>query len=270
MAKQVVAENRGNSRFDGVVLDAVRTLGGPMLAERSAKLIGGELREGRYLVSMPKSALYPGPGRQLARVCRDLGAPVAGYERLAPHVSAAISVHFGYEPDDGGDLFKCYLEFPADKAPRAGMVFLALKWVGGTDPAETRFQMSQYWSRSDLSPSRMGALIDTIVPSGGTREAAHRFLDIARISATGGAGALLEVEEPDTPRRSIDINLADSGRRLADFRETLEPVFEEAGVGPARDAFFAREGMTAIGHFAAGTARDGTPFATLYFGAEAI
>jgi len=248
------------------LLEAVRALNGPMLKERSAKLIGGTLRQGRFLASIPKSALYPGPDRRLKRICGDLGAPSEGYGVLAPHLRAANNVHFGFEPEPGGDLFKCYLEFSPSDAPQAGLVFLALKWA--REGTGSRFAVTRYWSRYALSHADKRDLAGAIVPSGPARDAALNLLDLAR--DVDGAVTFLEVEEPGNARRSIDINLADSGVLLNDLCGQLAPVFDKEGAGDLLDDLLSREGGAKVGHFAAGTARDGAVFITLYFGAKVM
>lgn len=265
-----IAKAKGNSSVRATLLESVRALDGPMLLERSAKLIDGNLREGRFLVSVPKSALYPGPDRQLRRVCCDLGAPSDGYEILSPHLPAATNVHFGYEPEDSGALFKCYLEFPSDDSPHTGLVFLALKWVTAEDDAVANFTVAQYWSRREMPHAAKKNIADTVIPAGPARRAAHQMLDIARNADAGRAATLLEVEEPGTPRRSIDINLADAEMTLDDLRAQLDPVFDDAAARRLFDDLLAREGTATLGHFAAGRARDGSAFTTLYYGADFV
>ena len=268
MPTQSVTRPKWNLAAGGAVLEAMRALGGPVLVERSAKLIGRNLREGRFLASVPKSALYPGPARQLERICSGLRAPQSGYRVLKPNLSAATNVHFGYESEDGADLYKCYLEFPPDNEPEKDLVFLALKWASRNEGASAHYAITRYWSRAALSPAQKTRMIESFLPSGAVKEAACRLLDIASHASADGVGTLLEVEEPGNPRRSFDINLADAKKTLNELADLLGPVFDDAAAGAMLDALLSREGSAQMGHFAAGTARSGVPFVTLYFGAE--
>ncbi len=230
------------------------------------KLINGGLRSGRFLVSTPKSALYPRPARQLERICSNLGAPKEGYRILEPHLSAVTNVHFGYEPENNGELFKCYLEFSPDKSTEDGLVFLALKWAVERNRAQDRFAVTNYWSRNTLSPELKEKLVATILPWETVRMAACSLLEIA--SKAPGVAALLEVEEPGNPRRSIDINLADAKKTLNDLSPLLKPIFGGKETKRLFDDLLANDGAAILGHFAAGTARDGSPFSTLYYGVQ--
>ena len=55
---------------------------------------------------------------------------------------------------------------------------------------------------------------------------------------------------------------------LDDLRTQLVPVFDGAAAGHMFDDLLEREGTATMGHFAAGRARNGAVFATLYFGAD--
>ncbi|CTQ56509.1 hypothetical protein LP7551_05069 [Roseibium album] len=268
-ARSIAGEiTRSRSSFrGGRIFDALSALDGPKLCERSAKLIAGDLRDGRYLVSMPKDAFYPGPARQFSSVCKALDAPETALEDLLPYLPSAVSVHFGYEPEAVGERFKCYIEFPPDAQPEPGLVFHSVKWVVGRVSSSAT---SRYWSRNRLSPGEQEKLVETLLPIGRAQEAALGILEVSARTARNKSATLLEVLEPGNPRHSIDINVAESGQRLVDFHNLLEPVFAEAGIGQMTDAFFKREGETRIGHFAAGTARDGSPFVTLYFDAGSV
>ena len=76
---------------------------------------------------------------------------------------------------------------------------------------------------------------------------------------------LLDVTEPGNPRRSLDLNLTPLGATLGDHAESLPRL-----LGPASAPLLAREAARPLGHVAAGTARDGRPFATLYYGAHRV
>lgn len=220
----------------------------PLLFEPSVKFIGDEVRDGRFLVSFPRAALGPGPSRVLRTILAEIGAPNDAVAELDPHQSAAASVHFGHE-DDG--TTKCYLEFAPDSRPAPELVFLAIKWRG------TDWTLSHYLDRTPLTKKDRAKLVYAILPTGPHRKAIAA-LDTPRQT-------MLEVIEPGTPRRSIDVNLAERRTTIGDQRDHLL-VFH----GPAAADHLDRHAADALGHIAAGTARDGQLFTTLYHGAYRV
>lgn len=234
-------------------LDGVRR---PMVREVSAKVIGGKLRDGRLLVGFPRDALAPQASQKLAAICASLDAPEAAIAELDAFQSRAISVHFGFEPGPSGALAKCYLEFGPKTAPEPGLVFLAVKWRGA------EWVTTRYWYRGNLDAAERVALIAGLVPEGPMR---HLLVDLnARPEL---ANRLLEVEEPNNPRRSIDLNLSEANLTVEALRGALSSAL---GGGPSVDAYLGRHKADRISHIAAGTARDGADFATLYHGTSLV
>ena len=80
----------------------------------------------------------------------------------------------------------------------------------------------------------------------------------------------MEVEEPDNPRRSCDLNVYDAGVRMQDISDLIDAALNDFAVPPAqaRDDIRSRR-RSALGHLSAGVGRDGQEFVTLYFGVEA-
>jgi len=249
------------------LITAVRSLGGPILLERSVKLISHHLQMGRFLISLPKTSLYPQPEKSLAKICLDHGAPHDAYAKLASHLKAAHAIHFGFEPDGETSLFKCYLEFTHELAPKPNLVFMALKWSLLPIDTKNNYVETRYWSRNALTLTEKKSLIAEILPVGDIRMVACRMLDIA--DTLMHKSSFLEVDEVGNPRRSIDINIADAEYTLLFLREELLSVFKSCCVNELllKD-LLEREGSALLGHFAAGKARSGQTFASLYFGAD--
>ena len=240
------------ARIDKVLRDVDR----PLLMERSVKAIGQELRTGRFLVSFPRVALAPGPSGHLRRICTELGIPAAAMQVINAVQTRAVSVHLGYEPEPGGDMHKCYLEFlPADTA-KPGLVFLAVKWRAA------RWVETRYWHRGGLSEAARTALVAKVVPPGPILDTLSHFS--ARPECRD---RLLEIEEPASKRRSIDLNVAEAQVLIGDCAARLGGFL--GGTEAARD-YLERHRSEELGHLASGTARDGTGFATLYHGTRRI
>ncbi len=248
----------GLARIDNALSQIER----PVLMERSVKAIGGALRTGRFLVSFPRHALDPGPSLHLRQICRSLGAPKSGFAHLDPLQSRAISIHLGFEPEDKDLVFKCYLEFTPATTPQPDLVFLALKWrATGQEAASV---LTRYWTRDQMNSEQQSLLLDKIVADGPVRALTKTLM----ATNPGGDGLrLLEIEEPNSPRRSLDLNISNSGLTLHDLGEDL--VHALGGTQEAAD-YVEVHANDKIGHFAAGTARDAQPFATLYHGAHRV
>ncbi|MEH6519602.1 hypothetical protein [Sulfitobacter sp.] len=231
----------------------------PLLCEPSVKVVEGKLVNERYLVSFPRAALGPGPKGKLRQMLIDLDVPPEGLARLDRIQSGSRSVHFGYEPDPRGALIKCYLEFDVDRRPQPDLTFLAIKWRRGGTFAETL-----YLDRDELKPKAQDDLLCEVVPEGRVRSAMLRLADLTRIHM---ALRFLEVVEPGSPRRSIDINLSESGATLGEHHDLLSDFL---GGGDDVVTYLRSRANDKLGHVAAGTTRDGTPFGTLYHGAHRL
>lgn len=244
---------------DRQLRDALRGIERPMLMEPSVKSVAGTLITGRYLISFPRAALGPGPSRKLRDILEALGAPAEGVARLDQMQSSSQSVHFGYEPDPNGTLLKCYLEFSLENRPHPDLTFIALKWA-----PDGRFAVTLYHDRDALSATQQSELVHEVLPAGHVRDT---FLALMAHNLGRGSLCFLEVTEPGNPRRSIDLNLAETSVTLAHHHEALLNLL---GGGDEVDAYLKAHASEALGHIAAGTTRDGVAFGTLYHGAHRV
>jgi hypothetical protein len=227
----------------------------PFVHEPSAKVSGGQVAVGRYLISLPLRALGPRASAQVAAMLVTLGAPSQGAAPLVDVCGQADHLHLGHEPAAEGALRKLYLEFAPGAGPAPGLVFLSLKWS-----ADGQFAQSLYHHR-DGSSAEGQALIHAVLPQGLARAA---FLDLMH-QATDPT--LLEVTEPGLPRRSLDLNVAESDWTVGDTHATLAEIL---GGGEDVVRYLAAHATDPLGHVALGTARDGRVFATLYHGARLV
>lgn len=259
----------GAVRVDGLdadgtrLMDALSGIEGPLLFESSVKAIGGTLLTGRFLVSFPRAALGPGPSGRLRRICEQLGAGPDAIAVLDPLQSKAVSVHFGYEPETDGPLFKCYLEFPPEARPSPDLVFVAVKW-SPPDGYEHTHVVTHYRSRDALDPEARLQLVDSVLVPGRVQDVMHELLSL---KVSGSGLRLLEVDEPGAPRRSLDLNVAEADRSLRDLSDTLVAAL---GDTPEAVEYLGSHADDRMGHLSAGVARDGRPFATLYHGARRL
>jgi hypothetical protein len=231
----------------------------PLLHERSAKAGAAGLRAGRCLVSFPRGALGPGPRRRLQAICAGLGAPEAGFAALDRHQSRASAVHFGYDPEPGATVLKCYLEFAPEDRPEPGMVFLALKWRSDGTHA-----LSRYWTRDGIGVAAQKSIVNEVLPPGPLRKT---MLTLMRLSPEAEALRLLEVEEEGSSRRSVDLNLSGWHQKVGDRKALLSTLL---GATAEVRSYLDDMAGDSLGHVAVGIASDGLPFATLYHGAHRV
>ncbi len=255
----VVSDERATHRRDQSAGPQVRwllrrTIDGGWLEEPSVKLRGGRLEADRRLFSFGREALLPASRRQLYTLLEALQMP--GPESLLTHFSDCVAVHLGVE----GVIRKCYLEFPRNARPQPDLVYLAAKWQG------EGLRYDRYLDRAPLPRAKRRALISAVAADDIARSAAEALLEIAERADPDGEPPLLEIRGTDDARRSVDLNLADTGRSLASFGFVLAPVLER--VGAAGEAFLRANADAQLGHFALGRDERGEGFVTLYFGAH--
>jgi tryptophan halogenase len=249
----------GITQADQRLRNALNDIERPMLMERSVKSVESGLIAGRYLISFPRAALGPGPSRKLCDILETLEAPEPEIARIDQMQSTSQSVHFGFEPDPKGTLYKCYLEFSASNRPHPDLTFIALKW-----DARGNHAVTLYHDRDTLSHHAQSQLVQNVLPSGPVRKT---FLSLMDASQGVGALRFLEVTEPGNPRRSVDLNLAQRSVRVCDYHNDLTVLL---GGGADARTYLHANANDALGHVAAGTARGGTAFGTLYHGAHRV
>ena len=227
-------------------------------------------------MSLHRSALGKAAGDRLTQMGRALGLPAEFSGAIAAALADADIVHLGYE---GGSraIYKIYLEYAsrvrraqAQNAPDPVLVHLAYKWVPGDAgeraitrytwvPCRSRAAMAERlraWSRPMRRRGRFATGSRSWGRASERTDPRHLFL--------------MEVAEPDNPRRSYDLNVYRAELHLGDIADLVDAVAEDFAIPPPQvRALFERSGALALGHLAGGRGRDGGEFVTLYFGVEA-
>ncbi len=252
----------------------------PFGYEDSCKLGQGRLLTDRCLVSFGREALC-GDDADLAvvrRILSDLAAPAVCHTWLADHIAGAGIIHFGFEVEGGNLVHKIYLEYVRDARlalatpggpPAPVLVHRALKWRVDTDHVrETHYR---------LVPDGGLTLADRLTQHDGDA-GRHAAVDMARgvlcqaLTRTGADDLiLLDVADIDSARHSFDLQLYDAGLRLADVEAEVMRLGRDFDIpADALGAFFAGRSASVLGHIAGGQDAAGSPFATLYYGAQGL
>jgi tryptophan halogenase len=259
------------------LMNQVRALAAPFGLERSVKIVPGALLEDRFLVSLHRSALGAAAAQALMQMGRALAVPAEFAGAIAAALADADIVHFGYEGGAGPATYKIYLEYAsrvrraqAQNAPDPVLVHLAYKWMPEAPGQRTVTRYTWVPCRSEAAIS---ARLELLAPKDEAPRALRCGLALmSRAAARTDPGNLLlmEVEEPDNPRRSYDINVYRAELHLRDIADLVGAVATDFAVPqPQVHALLERSGALALGHLSGGRGRDGGEFVTIYYGVEA-
>lgn len=226
----------------------------PVMLERSFRLSAGGVAGQRFLLSVPVAGA---PGGVLAGLAA-LGLPAAALAEAAALLPQAGHLHLGLEGDGAEPLLKLYLEARLRDAEAGAPLHTAWKWRADGALAKDRYLM--------LPPARVPALL-AVLPV-----VLHPALSaiLAALPAQPADCFALEVLGEDG-RRSLDLRCYEFDRAVGDIAAPLAQAAGVLGVPAAvLTPVLARHRDDALGHVAAGLARDGQPFLTVYAGAERL
>ncbi|MCS7045017.1 MAG: hypothetical protein NZO58_01545 [Gemmataceae bacterium] len=235
--------------------------------ERSVRLCPGAVLANRLLLTLSKAELGEGPREAILPICRRLSMPAAALDAVERQLAAAKFIHFGFEENRHGCLFKLYLEFGFNPQAPGKEVLLhrAFKWeVGGGGLVETKY----VWYPG-LSVAAIEERLQHVYR--GTGPSLETACAIVRLAGARAKHDLsyLEVNEEANARRSFDLNVYDVGLRIQDLEPWLRAMCDQFGIAwhdfaPLYDAIHERR----FGHLAGGTHRGGEDFFNLYYGVE--
>lgn len=240
----------------------------PITVERSIKLVPGGLLGERVLVSFPKAALGEAGLSRLLAFGAELGMPEILAKVIVADFAGAEVVHVGVESER---VCKLYLEFSQSTLTRKpSLLFRAAKW----DVTQSQSAgLSFYRSTPHLTGAAIADRIGVLCQDRALQVPAGFVLDMLARAVLRNPLVppfFLEVEDEGTPRRSFDLNFYDSGFSIADVMPVFPQLAQHFGLNleQARQ-LQSMPKRAALGHLAAGLARDGREFLTLYYGAGA-
>lgn len=265
------AESLDGSDAGARLLDLVLGLGADFLHERSFRICDAGLLRNRFLTSLAKPAIPGARHRKLLDLWAQMAMPSDMLEAAERNLPGAAFIHFGFEENERGCLYKVYLE-TGSGAAEPGMPFLlhlAFKWAVG-DPtyrAVTRYRWYPELPISAIAERLSDLLTGSEAPE--NLAVARGLLDLAASRVDARGIQYLEVREDGNARRSFDLNVYDADLRMDEVRPLLARACRRHRI--AEHDFAALADAIAkqrFGHLAGGTHREGQDFFNVYYGME--
>jgi len=238
--------------------------------DRSFKMTEKLLLGHRFLLGVRKEQIE---ADRLWGICAGMGMPgeyAAAFAEALPH---ANTVHFGFEENESGCVYKVYLEFWSklnehirSKEAGGALLHLAFKWDALDD---SKRAVTRYVCHPHLSVAEILARMSAIYGSHPDQTSCEIAQDIVKLAASrmpDAAPMYLEVCEADNPRLSFDINLHQANLKLQDVHPLLARMSRHYAIPTAPfEAFHSRIAESALGHISAGIDRHGRDFLTTYY-----
>jgi hypothetical protein len=246
--------------------------------ERSFKATEKTLLTNRFLVTMSREEIRTQARERLLDICSRIRMPEEFLDRYKEHLSFAKYIHFGFEENEGGSLYKAYLEFPPNweseflnrpAGADAFTLYLGFKWDASSSGKRA---LSRYTCYPLIPPEQMMKRLADLYEGDMAKESlviAKGFLETA-LGQTGYDQILyLEVSEDNNPRRSFDINMYRAKLRLEDLHPLLLQMCLHFSITPERfRALYDPVKFKRFGHLSGGIDREGKEFLTVYYGVE--
>ena len=259
------------------LLQAVGAWQVPHQYERSLRMTQGSLQANRFLLTVNTKDIPGDAAAAVLTICDQFDMPDQLRSVAAENFGMAKCVHFGFEGEPDSIVCKLYLEgnVSADEASRAQsagqpvLLHLAFKW----DLVKGGGVTSRYLWHPFLSAAEIGHRLDRIYQDGPAASAAvaRAVLRTAAERAPAETLQYLEVEEPETSRRSFDLNLYNSTMHVRDIQSLMLRLREQYGIRPGQfQALYDQIKGMRLGHIAGGVHRDGRDFFNVYYGATGL
>ena len=248
--------------------------------ERSFKISDRSLLMNRFIIGFKKNNLAQNQDETMISIFRQMGMPDRFLDDCSELLHKTEFVHFGFEEQHDGCLYKVYLEFKNNLKFRSDcvrvmqdpfLVFLGFKW----DPfdknrcAVTRYTCYPLLSLEEIQ-EKLSCLFDGN-PDYKSFETAKSILNKTVKIISNNKIIYEEVSEENNPRKSFDMNLYGANLRIRDIYPFLMDIGRHYSI-PV-DQFIPlcdRIKDKTFGHLSGGVDREGKDFLTVYYGVEGI
>lgn len=261
-----------------LLLDLVGRLDAVYGLERSFKVLEKTLLGNRFLVTMTKDSISNQTNQRLLDICRRTRMPRDLQDIYRENLSFAKYIHFGFEENEKGSIYKAYLEFPPNWEAEmlnkpAGTdsltLYLGFKW--DTSDSEKR-ALTRYTCYPMISPEKILDRLSNLYEGSrqrGSLEIVKGILETALSRIAYDQILYLEVSEDNNPRRSFDINMYRAKVRLEDLHALLLRMCRHFSIPPEQfHALYDPVKSKQFGHLSGGIDREGKDFLTVYYGVE--
>ncbi len=236
--------------------------------EKSFKMAERSLLANRCLIGVPGARISP---HKLISVCEEIEMPARFLADFKGRLPGADTIHFGFEENESGFIYKVYLEFARrlyraleENSAEPVLLHLAYKW----DALDrSRSAIARYACYPGLTPA---AALQRLAGIYSERSESAALDVVQRIIALASSRTVkqlmyLEVSEAGNPRRSFDINLHEAGIRMNEIQHLLARVQTHYSIPAGEFArLYAQVGREKLAHVSGGLSRDGRDFLTVY------
>lgn len=258
----------------------VENLGVEFGFERSFKISDRSLLTNRFIMGLKKSELADSPNEMLLSTFSQMGMPDAFQEDCRSLLDKTEYIHFGFEEQKAGCLYKAYLEFKLDMKLGPGgakvkhepvLVFLGLKW----DPFDdAKRAVTRYICHPLLSVEEIQDKLSSLFNGNQeykSFETARNILDKTVKIISNNKIIYEEVTEENNSRRSFDMNLYAANLCIRDIYPLLIDIGRHYSLPAERFVPLCdRISDKRFGHLSGGVDREGKDFLTVYYGVEGI
>ena len=236
----------------------------PEGVEKSFKMAERSLLADRYLIGIHKADISPAA---LFSLCERMGMPEKYLPALKENAEQANAIHFGFEGNDPGGIYKIYLEFAArlEGASAIVLLYIAYKWDVLDSGAST---VARYECHPGLSTAAILQKLGTLYSDPPDRVALEAVREIVVLAAgrMKDPPMYLEVREESNPRASFDVNLHEAGLSVSDIGTQLARLRKHYSIPAGRfDPLYDGVKGAVLGHLSGGINRQGKDFLTVYY-----
>lgn len=241
--------------------------------EKSFKMAENTLLDKRFLLGISKHDV---PQDSLFAICERMGLQADYLSAFMDNLQNADIVHFGFEENESGCVYKVYLEYCAkyysqkdtnkNNTNEPFQLHLAFKWNPLSHKAGT---IARYIYHPRLSLTNIFERLSTIYSGAKDKfsfEIAKGIVNAASARLDANNLMYIEVSEEGNPRLSFDIKLYESNLRLCDINDFLSRIRQHYSTPAVQfEHMYNKIKTNRVVHLSGGVDREGKDFFTFYY-----
>lgn len=257
-----------------LLLASIESLGCPFTIEQSIQFQQSTIQARRFLVGIDLQAEAAPSLDQLLELLQRLRFPTSSQTSFQLSMAHADWIHFGYEYHDGAPIYKVYCEFIPSRPAARYARHHAWKYAPGQNEASySIYECITGLDRQQLCP-QISTFLDLDSDQPGLAVLRHLLAHLASMISDTSLPPdcdleYLEVQEINSCRRSVDLNLYEAKLPLAAVQSRLLAIAALFAIDLGRlNALIESGANDHLGHVSFGLNRHNSPFFTFYFGAK--